>query len=303
MLLKFNLRDKNMIQQIRILNRKLPLIRKLVSYNLAPSGLFDKAILNYPISREWEKRIKEVLDCPDTEKIETVENAGCINRGKQIMHNGLKINLGSYYGPEYSKLLYKTKGIHEPQEEFVFQEILKKIPDGAIMIELGSFWSFYSMWFNLKVANAVNIMIEPDSFNLGFGIRNFKLNKMKGEFLNAFVGDRSISNGIKLKQVCVDDLMQARNIEHLNILHSDIQGYENEMLDGAQVALSQNKIDYFFISTHSNDIHNQCISKLKEYDYHIICEVDKDHTYSEDGLIVASSPRIPKEEIIISRKC
>ena len=93
MLLKFNLRDKNMIQQIRILNRKLPLIRKLVSYNLAPSGLFDKAILNYPISREWEKRIKEVLDCPDTEKIETVENAGCINRGKQIMHNGLKINL------------------------------------------------------------------------------------------------------------------------------------------------------------------------------------------------------------------
>jgi hypothetical protein len=291
-----------MLKKLRLLFKKIGILRKFVAYQLAPSGLFDKAILNYPISSEWEKRIKEVLDCPDTEKIETVENAGCINRGKQIMHNGIKINLGSYYGPEYSKLLCKTKGIHEPQEEFVFQEILKKIPDGAIMIELGSFWSFYSMWFNLKVANAINIMIEPDSFNLGFGIRNFKLNKMKGEFLNAFVGARSISNGKQLEQVCVDDLMAARKIEHLNILHSDIQGYENEMLDGAQVALSQNKIDYFFISTHSNDVHNQCISKLKEHDYHIICEVDKDRTYSEDGLIVASSPRVPKEVIIISSK-
>jgi hypothetical protein len=44
------------------------------------------------------------------------------------------------------------------------------------MIELGAFWSFYSMWFNKEVENAINYMVEPDSFNLGQGKRNFKLN-------------------------------------------------------------------------------------------------------------------------------
>ena len=39
------------------------------------------------------------------------------------MHNGLKIHLGSYYGPEGATQLIINKGVHEPQEEYVFQEV------------------------------------------------------------------------------------------------------------------------------------------------------------------------------------
>jgi len=177
-----------MLQTIRRIGQKNPLIRNFLGYHLASSGLFDKVILNYKLSESWKKRIDEVLSSPDNDFIPRSENAGKIKNGKQTMHNGLKIHLGSYYGPEYSQMLLLNKGVHEPQEERVFLEALKTIPSGAVMIEMGAFWSFYSMWFNSKIQNGRNFMIEPDAFNMGHGKRNFKLNRLKGEFVQAFVG-------------------------------------------------------------------------------------------------------------------
>jgi hypothetical protein len=130
--------------------------------------------LNFPLSSEWERRIKDVLDSSDNNKIQRVEEAGKVKNGKQVMHNGLLINLGSYYGPEYAQMLVQSKGVHEPQEEYVFQEVLKYMPKGAKMLELGAYWSFYSMWFNQKVDDAVNIMVEPEDFNLLQGKSNFQ---------------------------------------------------------------------------------------------------------------------------------
>src|SRR5882724_1438238 len=163
-----------MLQTIRRIGQKNPLIRNFLGYHLASSGLFDKVILNYKLSESWKKRIDEVLSSPDNDFIPRSENAGKIKNGKQTMHNGLKILLGSYYGPEYSQMLLLNKGVHEPQEERVFLEALKTIPSGAVMIEMGAFWSFYSMWFNSKIQNGRNFMIEPDAFNMGHGKRNFK---------------------------------------------------------------------------------------------------------------------------------
>src|SRR5882724_12469348 len=180
-----------MLSAIRIFIRRNLFFRKLIGYHIASSGLLDSFFRNYKISDHWENRIQNVLQSSDSDYIPKVENAGKINGGKQIMHNGLKINLGSYYGPEYSKMLLLSKGVHEPQEERVFMEVLKTLPANSIMIEMGAFWSFYSMWFQKEIKNAINYMIEPDEFNLGQGIRNFKLNGFKGSFTQAFVGKQS----------------------------------------------------------------------------------------------------------------
>lgn len=177
-----------MLTAIRNFAKKNLFLRKLVGYYLASSGVFDSFFRNYRVSPLWEKRISNVLNSPDNILIPKVKNAGMIKFGKQVMHNGLKIHLGSYYGPEYSKMLYLSKGVHEPQEERIFMEVLKTLPPGSLMIEMGSFWSFYSMWFNKEVKEAINYMIEPDHFNIGQGKRNFKLNGMKGHFTQAFVG-------------------------------------------------------------------------------------------------------------------
>jgi hypothetical protein len=278
-----------MLQQIRILLRQNLLLRKLIAYYIAPSGLFDRKILSMKTDENFKRRTEEVLACSDNGFIPRVKNAGKVVSGKQIMHNGLKIYLGSYYGPEVAQQLYVNKGVHEPQEERVFAEVLKSMKDGAVMIELGSFWAFYSMWFQSVVKNAKNFMIEPDDFNMGFGVRNFKLNNFKGKFTNAFIGSNSDTTS-KVPVICIDDFAKDNNIDFIDILHSDIQGYELEMLQGINNLVAKQKIGYIFISTHSNEVHYKCRDFLLEHGFTLVAEADKDNTFAEDGLIVAKQP-------------
>lgn len=64
--------------------------------------------------------------------------------------------------------------------------------------------------------------------------------------------------------------MEKHNINFINILHSDIQGAEYEMLLGAEKTFKDKKIGYIFISTHSNDVHNKCLEFLKNKEFKII---------------------------------
>jgi hypothetical protein len=278
-------------------------IRRLIGHHLVATGLFDWYFRNYKVSEEWQKRIDLIIECPDNKYIPRVINAGKIIRGKQIMHNNLKINLGSYYGPEIAKVLLLNNGVHEPQEEKVFQEVLKYIPDGATMIEMGSFWSFYSMWFNSKIKNAINFMIEPENFNIESGIRNFKLNNMKGCFIEAFIGEESKLLSDNKKMICIDDFLLNQNIQYVHILHSDIQGFENDMLKGANKTLSSYKVGFIFISTHSEELHINCLKDLDHLNYKIIAEASPLNSFSEDGLIVGRSPSISGiDNISISKR-
>jgi len=82
--------------------------------------------------------------------------------------------------------------------------------------------------------------------------------------------------------------MKKKNINYVDILHSDIQGYEYEMLSDIVPLLKENKIKYLFISTHSDDIHYKCIDLLKNNNYRIIASADFDtETFCYDGIIVA----------------
>jgi len=289
-----------MLATIRNLARKNLLIRKIVGYHLASSGLFDSFFRRYKISAGWELRISRVLSSSDNDFIPKVPGAGEISHGKQLMHNGIKIHLGSYYGPEYSRMLVLSKGVHEPQEERVFMEVLKNLPQGATMIEMGAFWSFYSMWFNKEIKHAVNYMIEPDSFNLGQGKRNFRLNKMRGTFIQAFMG--SVSNK-ENKMICIDDFVTQHSIDFIDMLHSDIQGFEYEMLLGASKTFNEKKIGYVFVSTHSNKLHYECLNYLTDRGFIIIASADIDESFSEDGLIAARAPYVEGvDKISISKR-
>ena len=278
-----------MFKYLRKLAQKNIYLRKLIGYFLASSGLVDFYFKNYQLSPSWQKRLNEILSSKDNELIPKVINAGIIKNGKQTMHNGIKIYLGSYYGPEFAFIFQKSKGVHEPQEERVFGEVLKKIKPGSTMIELGAFWSFYSMWFNKEVENAINYMVEPDSFNLGQGKRNFKLNKLEGNFIQAFSGKSSSFTGA-IPVLSVDDIIKSNYIDFVDILHTDIQGFEYDMLQGAINSFNEKKIGYVFISTHSNEVHNNCLSFLNGFNFIVLANADIDHTFSEDGLIVARAP-------------
>jgi hypothetical protein len=109
----------------------------------------------------------------------------------QLMRNGIKVVEGCYYGRRSSwmtDIMYGLRGHHEPQEEKVFREILKTISANASMLELGSYWACYSLWFAQRIPGAKVYMIEPVREFLEVGKRNFELNDMEGNFFHAYVG-------------------------------------------------------------------------------------------------------------------
>ena len=108
----------------------------------------------------------------------------------------------------------------------------------------------------------------------------------KGEFFQAFVG-KSTGVGDGVPQICIDDFMEEQKIQRLNILHSDIQGFDLEMLQGAVNSIREQKIDYCFVSTHSNALHSQCTEFLRSNGCVIIASCDLDNSYSPDGVLVA----------------
>ncbi|WP_022668259.1 FkbM family methyltransferase [Desulfospira joergensenii] len=280
------------ISTARSVLKYAPFLRKFVAHKVIPSGLFDRLILNYGISDKWKQRVKLVCEAPDNEFIDRVPNAGLIQKGKQIMHNGLRINAGSYYGFEEAILMHANRGVHEPQEERVFQAVLQEMAPGSVMVELGAFWSFYSMWFNKNVTNARNFMLEPDEFNLESGKNNFKLNSMCGEFRHCGIGEESgvMPNGVPT--VCIDDFVRKEGIDHIHLLHADIQGYELDMLRGAKNLFNSKSVDWVFISTHGEELHSNCLIELRKFDYLIVAGVRPLESYSVDGIIVAKRNRI-----------
>ena len=111
----------------------------------------------------------DVVVCPDNAHIPRHFKAGRIKNGVQFMHNGLKINFGSYYGLEIARLLYENLGVHEPQEEYIFGQVLTHLPTNAIIVELGAYWGFYSMWLLSVLPQAKAYLVEPDAENLKSG--------------------------------------------------------------------------------------------------------------------------------------
>ena len=177
-----------------------------------------------------------------------------------------------------------NRGVHEPLEEYVFQELLKVLPQAPVMLELGAYWGHYSMWLKQARSRATVYLVEPDAANFAVGVENFRRHGYEGHFLQEFVGSGKFG---------VEAFLRNKGIARLTVLHSDIQGYEGEMLAEARETLKRNAIDYVFLSTHSQLLHEDVRDCLAEYGYRIEVSSDFDNeTTSFDGFIFASSPEV-----------
>jgi hypothetical protein len=236
---------------------------------------------------DFTGRWREIVSDPLNLLIERHPLAGFMRDGLVYLHNGNRVPVegpGSYYG-NFSYVLIFNRGVHEPLEEYVFQELLKVLPESPTMLELGAYWGHYSMWLKSRRPAATVHLVEPELQNIQAGIANFKLNNYGGEFVQAFVGKGHFG---------VDAYLQAKGISHLDVLHVDIQGFEVEMLNDCTRSLQQQAIDYVFISTHSRVLQEEVLRQLRLHGYRIEVFADFDvQTTSHDGLIFASSPRKP----------
>lgn len=237
---------------------------------------------------DFNGRFREIIMDPLNILINRVSSSGTINNNNVVLHNGIEVPYQgkyAYYG-NFSNILVYNRGVHEPLEEFIFQELLKKMPETPFMIELGAYWGHYSMWLKKYKPLSTVILIEPNKHNLLVGKSNFNRLNLDGNFIQKKVGHQNFS---------VDDFIKQKKLKKLNILHSDIQGYELEMLEDSKKSLSLCVIDYLMISTHSQSLHYEIINYLKLFNYDIEVSSDFDNeTTSFDGFILASSPKVEK---------
>jgi FkbM family methyltransferase len=258
-----------------------------------------------------ELRVQETINCRDCDAIPKVENAGEVNIDHnppfQVMHNGVKVLLGGYHGEWMQRIITALKGHHEPQEEKVFYEVLKRVSgDNPVMLELGSYWAYYSLWFRKTFPAGSNYMVEPITEKMQLGQKNFDLNSFSGIFFNGCMGgeykDKMTfvdwnNDEIEMKQYSVDAIVEKNNIAFIDILHSDIQGAEVDMLKGCEQSLNAGKIGYLCISTHG-DKHERCLDFFKQRSMHIIAEHSVEASASADGLIVAQSTAVPHIDVV-----
>ena len=278
-----------------------------------------------PFNNDLKRRIFITTQCKDCNGIRKVKNAGKTfikkNFSYQLMHNGIKVLKDGYHGRGITEIIKLCKGHHEPQEEKVFHNVLKKIQNKGLMIEMGAHWSYYSLWFNKRISNPINIMIEPDIKNIEIGKFNFKINNASGTFINACISNKeqdiefereSDNKILTIPCITLDGFLKKRSIDYVDLLHVDIQGWELKMLQGSIKSLNKKKVRFLFISTHHHSIshdpliHQKCIDFIKENGGYIISEHTIYESFSGDGLIVASFDKKDSEfkvPITYNRAC
>lgn len=250
-----------------------------------------------------QKQVERVLSCTDTESIPKVHNGGEIidleNNKCQIMHNGVLIHQGCYHADWMTDIIKKLRGHHEPQEEKLFHEVLKYVRKNSVMIECGSFWSYYSLWFHKQIENGKNIMVEPNPIKFEIGKHNFQLNNFEGTFYNASIGSKYYPTSDFLDwdnqtyvvpQLTIDWIAETHNLDKISILHMDIQGNEGFVLKGGEKQLKNQNIDFLFIATHSPNL--PLIELIQSLKYKVINSYEIRESFADDGLILACSEAI-----------
>ncbi len=260
----------------------------------------------FSLPATWDERIALALASPDNAMIPRHPLAGRVEDGTQVMHNGLRVRVDGYYGGEVTRMLEVNRGVHEPQEERAFHEVLPHVREGAWILELGAYWGFYSAWFLSRVAGSRAVLVEPEEENQGVGRANLALNGVedRATFVRAYVGSmprRHRPPGAR--GTSVDALVRERGVARGSVLHADVQGAERAMLLGAAESLGGGAFDWIFLSTHTMHLHAWCRRWLAGRGWRIVAEADLPESYSYDGMLVAKRPGAPgPDRIVVSQR-
>jgi FkbM family methyltransferase len=182
------------------------------------------------------------ISCRDSDPIAKVPDAGRTlevdGERVQVMHNGIRVVHGGYHGDWMAHIIRGLQGHHEPQEELVFDRLLRYVRDGSLIVELGAFWAYYTQWYLRDVPGSRALCIEPDPHNLSIGRRNAALNgnAARIRFEQAWIGGEpaaahsavgeSSPEPLVLPQLDFAGVRALCPQAPIEVLHLDIQGAE-----------------------------------------------------------------------------
>lgn len=278
-----------------------------------------------PLVCPVDERIGMAARCTDCATLPKVSGAGSVltepdGERLQLMHNGLKVIADGYCGEWMTRLIARCHGHHEPQEERVFHEIVTRLPDDAAMLELGGWWSFYTLWFLQGHPRRRGFVVEPDPSHRALGEANARRNGLAPMFMAGFAGASASppvpfvtesGERVTIPRLSPASIMAEHGLDRLDLLHCDAQGAELEVLQGCAGAFAARRIGFAVVSTHHWSIsgdpltHQRCLELIKRCGGQIIAEHDVHESFSGDGLIAAYFGEKPLDwaPVPISRNC
>ena len=258
-----------------------------------------------------ETRIRLAASCRDCGALPKVQDAGGFrdvgDAPVPVMRDGILVARDACCGPWMTEIIRRLHGHHEPQEELPFSHVLEVIAgseDAPTMIELGSWWGYYSLWFRRQNPSRSVVALEPDLPYLEAGKRNFALNGANGLSVHGAIGDApgtnlefsSTSDGRTrgVRQYALLELMDFAGVERVALLLADIQCAESALIEQSRELLAARLVRFLVVSTHhwtvSGDelTHQRVLGTNREVRGHLIAEHTIGKSYSGDRLIVAS---------------
>lgn len=256
-----------------------------------------------PAELDVEARIEMTARGRDADAIPKVMGAGEVfldENGERLqrLHNGLKVIADGYCGAWMTRLIERCRGHHEPQEERAFHHIVEALPADATMIEVGGWWSYYTMWFLKDRPHRTGLIIEPDPAAFDLAHRHLDLNGLRAQVRRGFVGERygALVADWPDPPPRLDLAAVIAEVGFVDLLHCDAQGAEIEILEACAEAFRAGRVGWLFLSTHGAAItgdpltHQRCLAALADLGAVVAAEHDIHESFSGDGLIVARFP-------------
>lgn len=204
---------------------------------------------------------------------------------------------------------------HE-DEHSNFLKILRKIDKAEpVMVEIGSWWAFWSLSFRHMFPRGRNILLELGKRHLSVGLKNFALNgfdethywggfhlgfsnvyeevvrdsnydfpEIKGEYW-----DRSILGTKTGPEIEFIDVYSIERLNEIDLLHLDIQGSEYPLINSLHLNypwILNDKINNLVIATHAQSFHHELLALLTNiYKFEVVA-VEPFGTVGGDGMLL-----------------
>lgn len=217
-------------------------------------------------------------------------------------HLLVRIPMGQLRGKKwyFDSGTYKmVSGVFEKETVLLFSNLVRK---ADVIYDVGAHVGYYTLLSSELVGkNGLVVAFEPNPRNQVFLEKHLKLNYCHNvKIIKACLGDKTETvafsteddsttgrirnNGtLKVEMTKLDDLVEKNIIPPPDFMKIDVEGAEILVLEGSKHTI----IDYhpkIFLSTHSAELHIQCLKFLKANKYNLMALDHRELNLSDNVL-------------------
>jgi FkbM family methyltransferase len=210
---------------------------------------------------------------------------------------------------------YRTRNVHEADEEDVFLAALADVPPGGIFLNVGTAVGYYVILAKLKRPDLTVHGVEPLPSQVERFKENLPINRLnfgdvrlheiaiaakdevEAQLLDDSYGSRLLDPServsgrvVRVKTTTLAQLCRTIGAR-IDLVQMDIQGLEWPVLEKFFASADRSAISTFLVGTHGDKIHASVINLMKQHGYAVTFECARPSA-QPDGIVLAVDERL-----------